>query len=164
MSNVMDKPVSRRGLFSTVGRLGVTAALAGGVMSPTGVAVASGHEEKLNKSVERYMGAGEVTYEKVTIDAPIIAENGRVVPVKVTVDHPMTDDDFIESVGIFVDKNPIPFAARFRLKPGQAGKAVVATRLKIGKSSNLRAIARTNNGKLLGGLREIKVTIGGCGG
>lgn len=92
----------------------------------------------------------------VVLSAPDIAENGRVVPVSVS-----STLDGVESISIIVEQNPSPLAASFDLGPGAV--ADVSTRLKMGKTSNVIAIVKAD-GKLYTATKEVKVTIGGCGG
>ena len=98
----------------------------------------------------------EVT-DAITFKTPDIAENGAVVPVTVKVDM-----ESVESVALLVVENPSPLAATFEMSKQSA--AVISTRIKMGKTSPLIAIARVD-GKLYSATsEEIKVTIGGCGG
>ena len=92
----------------------------------------------------------------ITIKAPDIAENGAVVPITVKYNLPNA-----ESVAIVVDKNPNPLAAAFALTPNSGG--LVSTRIKMLKTSMVHAVIKTD-GKLLKASKEVKVTIGGCGG
>ena len=92
----------------------------------------------------------------VVLNAPDIAENGRVVPISVS-----STLDRVESIGIIVEQNPSPLAASFDMGPGAV--ADVSTRLKMGKTSNVIAVVRAD-GKLYTATKEVKVTIGGCGG
>jgi len=92
----------------------------------------------------------------VVLGAPDIAENGAVVPISVS-----STLDKVESIGIIVDKNPSPLAASFDLGPGAV--ADVSTRLKMGKTSDVIAVVKAD-GKLYTARKEVKVTIGGCGG
>jgi sulfur-oxidizing protein SoxY len=92
----------------------------------------------------------------VVLGAPDIAENGAVVPISVS-----STLDKVESISIIVDKNPSPLAASFDLGPGAV--ADVSTRLKMGKTSNVIAVVKAD-GKLYSAQKEVKVTIGGCGG
>ncbi len=92
----------------------------------------------------------------VTLTAPDIAENGRVVPVSV-----MSTLDGVESISVIVEQNPAPLAASFDLTPEAV--ADVSTRLKMGKTSNVIAVVKSD-GKLYSATKEVKVTIGGCGG
>jgi len=100
----------------------------------------------------------------VHLTAPTIAENGAAVPVTVDVDHPMTADDYIDAVFLFVDHNPTPLASAFFFTP-ENGRAYFQERIKMAKTDKVRAIARTNKGELMASKpQEVKVTIGGCGG
>lgn len=95
------------------------------------------------------------------------AENGGAVPVTVDVDSPITVDDvddYIETVYLFVDHNPTPLASKFQFTP-ENGQAYFQERIKMAKTDHVRVIARTNKGMLMASTpREVKVTIGGCGG
>ena len=92
----------------------------------------------------------------IVLNAPDIAENGAVVPVSVT-----STLDGVESISIIVEENPAPLAASFDLTPNAV--ADVSTRLKMGKTSNVVAVVKAD-GKLYSATKEVKVTIGGCGG
>jgi sulfur-oxidizing protein SoxY len=87
---------------------------------------------------------------------PEIAENGAVVPVSVTSNIPKT-----ESIAILVEKNPNTLSAVFNIPPGTDPN--VSTRVKIGETSNVYALIKAD-GKYFVAQREIKVTLGGCGG
>lgn len=91
----------------------------------------------------------------IVIKAPEIAENGAQVPVDIVSKVPGTD-----AVFVFVDKNPQPFVGSFNFKNG--AEPFISTRIKMGETSNLRVVARAR-GKDFMAIREVKVTIGGCG-
>ena len=91
----------------------------------------------------------------IVIKAPEIAENGAQVPVDIVSQVPGTD-----AVFVFVDKNPQPFVGSFSFKNG--AEPFISTRIKMGETSNLRVVARAG-GKDFMAIREVKVTIGGCG-
>ncbi|HHJ13205.1 MAG TPA: thiosulfate oxidation carrier protein SoxY [Gammaproteobacteria bacterium] len=90
------------------------------------------------------------------VDTPDLAENSAVVPVKVK-----TQLSDIESISILVEKNASPLAASFVLGPGVQG--YINTRIKMGKTSNVIAVVKAG-GKLYSARKEVKVTVGGCGG
>lgn len=94
--------------------------------------------------------------DKISIKAPDIAENGAVVPVSVT-----TSIDGVSSISILADKNATPLTAEFTLGPGTEG--YVSTRIKMGKTANVIAVVKAGD-KLYSAQKEVKVTIGGCGG
>jgi len=101
-------------------------------------------------------GAAPADSGDITIKAPDIAENGAVVPVSVKTDIPN-----VKSISIVVEKNPAPLAASFDM--GEGAVADVSTRIKMGETSNVVALVETDSG-LLSASKEVKVTIGGCGG
>jgi sulfur-oxidizing protein SoxY len=101
--------------------------------------------------------------DKVKLDAPEIAENGAVVPVNVEVTAPMTPASYIKTIWIVADKNRIPIVARATLTP-EAGHAFVGTNIRLGETTDVRAVVEQSDGTLLTAKREVKVTVGGCGG
>lgn len=94
--------------------------------------------------------------DKVKLDAPEIAENGGVVPIAVT-----TTLDKVTSISFFVAENPNALAASYRIPNGTLPS--IANRLKMAKTTNVTAIVEAD-GKLYSATREVKVTVGGCGG
>ena len=94
--------------------------------------------------------------DQIKIKAPDIAENGAVVPVSVT-----TDIAGAKTIAIITEKNQAPMTASFDLGAGAEG--YVSTRIKMGKTSNVIAVVKAD-GKLHSSVKEVKVTIGGCGG
>lgn len=92
----------------------------------------------------------------IQVDAPDIAENGAVVPVTVK-----TSLANVESIAIISEKNQTPLVANFNMTPRAEG--YVSTRIKMGESSNVIAVVKSG-GKLYSARKEVKVTIGGCGG
>src|SRR5450756_1265998 len=94
--------------------------------------------------------------EKVKLDAPEIAENGAVVPI--TVSSTLAD---VTSISILVAENPNALAASYKIPAGTLPS--VASRLKMAKTTNVIAIVEAG-GKLYSATKEVKVTVGGCGG
>jgi sulfur-oxidizing protein SoxY len=94
--------------------------------------------------------------DKVKLDAPEIAENGAVVPVAVT-----TTLADVTSISFLVSENPNALAASYKIPAGTMPS--VANRLKMAKTSNVIAIVEAG-GKLYSATKEVKVTVGGCGG
>jgi sulfur-oxidizing protein SoxY len=92
----------------------------------------------------------------ITLSAPEIAENGAVVPVTVE-----TTLENVQSVSIVVEKNPRPLAISFEIPAGTLPN--VACRIKMGQTSPVMAVVKTDSG-LFSATKEVKVTIGGCGG
>lgn len=100
---------------------------------------------------------------KVTLKAPEIAENGNAVPLTVSVDSPMTDKSYVKAIYIAADGNPNPGVSVFEFTP-MSGKAEISLRVRLQQTQKLVAVAEMNDGALFTASREIKVTIGGCGG
>ena len=94
--------------------------------------------------------------DQITVKGPEIAENGAVVPIKITANL-----DNVESIAMIVPKNPAPMVASFDLQPGIVPE--VSVRIKMGKTSDVIALVKAN-GQVYRGASEVKVTIGGCGG
>ena len=94
--------------------------------------------------------------DQIKIKVPEIAENGAVVPVSIT-----TSLENVESISIVVPKNPRPLAASFEIPSGTLPK--IACRIKMGETSDVMAVVKTGNG-IFSASKEVKVTIGGCGG
>jgi sulfur-oxidizing protein SoxY len=94
--------------------------------------------------------------DKIKLDAPEIAENGAVVPIAVT-----TTLADVTSISFFVSENPNALAASYAISPSALPS--VANRLKMQKTSNVIAIVEAG-GKLYSATKEVKVTVGGCGG
>ena len=127
----------------------------------SGPAAASA-EDTMAKVME-FSGGSEPAMGTITLDAPEIAENGNTVPVSVSVDSPMTADDYVESIVIYAEGNPSPDVITFNFTP-MSGEASATTRMRLAKTQNVIAVAKTNTGQVFMDKKEVKVTIGGCGG
>ena len=111
----------------------------------------------VDEALSALMGMTERTDSgEITIKAPDIAENGAVVPIQVNTNLPD-----LESIAIIAEKNPIPLIASFNF--GKNGVGYISTRIKMGSTSDVVAIVKAG-GKLYSAKKEVKVTIGGCGG
>lgn len=108
--------------------------------------------------------AGRVPLEgRVTLTAPSIAENGNSVPLTVSVESPMSEDDFVEAVTVFATGNPNIDVATFQFSPA-SGQAAATTRIRLAKTQDVVALARMSDGSVYIDRAEVKVTLGGCGG
>jgi sulfur-oxidizing protein SoxY len=122
-------------------------------------------EEPVDATIKRLFGARPIKdgASSIKLDLPLIAENGAVVPVSVEVGSPMTPQSYVKAIYIISDKNRRPMNAKFTLTPA-VGQAYVGTNLRLGESTDVRAIAEMSDGTLLQAKQEVKVTVGGCGG
>ncbi|WP_448584119.1 thiosulfate oxidation carrier protein SoxY [Thermocrinis sp.] len=97
--------------------------------------------------------------EQIKLTAPTIAESGANVPITVESTIPVEQ---VEKLWIFVDKNPIPWITDVKFTP-QNGQVYLSTRIKMGETSNVRAILQLKDGTFVMATKEVKVTAGGCG-
>lgn len=120
-------------------------------------------EEDVVAAIKAIAGDAEVGSGTVKLIAPEIAENGNSVPISVSVDSPMSEDDYVESVVILAEGNPNPEVVTFNFSP-VSGEATASTRMRLAKTQNVIAVAKLSNGSVFSDTRNVKVTIGGCGG
>lgn len=151
----------RRNVLKTAGSASAVAvAVAAGLLKPTAVMAAwnkAAFEAKgMDDAIKGLGTTGAVDSKSITIKAPDIAENGAVVPVEVTSSLPNTTN-----IAILVEKNAAPLAGTYAFSNGAPG--YVSTRIKMGTTSLVRAVV-TAGGKNYTAAKEVKVTIGGCGG
>ncbi len=152
---------SRRQSLRAASGLGVYAALVAVGLLPAGRAsaqqFASAFQTKSIADTLKALGAGTPTDSKdVVINSPDIAENGAVVPVGVRSNLPKT-----EMIALLVEKNPSALAGAYTLLDG--AEPDVNMRIKMGQSSDVYALVKAD-GKFYMTKKEIKVTLGGCGG
>ena len=157
-----DPEMTRRAM------LGVLAAVAGGALTPRGAAAAEpalGQNEAVDAALKRVFGGRPMKDGSgmIKLDIPLIAENGAVVPVSVEVSAPMTPQSYIKTIYIVADKNRIPIVTRVALTPA-SGQAYMGANIRLGETTDVRAIAEQSDGTLYALKREVKVTVGGCGG
>jgi len=113
--------------------------------------------------IAKFTGGKEPQAGKITIDLPEIAENGNTIPLTITVDTPMTADSYVSDILVVADGNPNPGIAKFHLSP-LSGRAEAGTRIRLAATENVIVVAKTSDGKVFGDRKQVKVTIGGCGG
>jgi sulfur-oxidizing protein SoxY len=113
--------------------------------------------KSLADAVKGLGGSAPVLSKDVTLTGPDIAENGAVVPVGAACALPG-----VKRLALLVEKNPNTLAAVFDIT--DAVEPNITTRVKMGQSSNVFAVAMMADGKVLYAQKEIKVTLGGCGG
>ena len=150
----------RNVLKGAAGAGAVAVAVAAGLLKPTQAMAAwnkNAFEAKSVGDAMKGLGVSSPADSKdITIKAPDIAENGAVVPVGVTSKIPNT-----QAIYILVEKNPNTLAAGFGIPAGT--DANIATRIKMGQTSNVYAVVKADN-KFYTASKEVKVTLGGCGG
>lgn len=100
---------------------------------------------------------------RITLNVPDLSENGNTVPFDVDVASPMTSADHVRSIHIIAPANPQPDIAGYEFSP-LSGRAAVSSRMRLGKSQDVYAVALMSDGKAYMTKHAVKVTIGGCGG
>ena len=113
--------------------------------------------------IKAFTGGKQATEAKVKLDLPEIAENGNTVPMTVTVDSPMTEQSHVTEVLVLADGNPNAGVATFHFSPA-SGVAEANTRIRLATTQNIIAVAKMNDGSFVMAAKQVKVTIGGCGG
>ncbi len=150
--------ITRRDLFKVAGVGAVTLLAAPGAVRVT-------HARKkisIDDSMKEHLGVtlSQVkTSNLINVKAPTIAESGANVPVQVKANIPV---DQVQSVTIFADNNFNPWVTTVDFSPTN-GEVFFATRIKLAKTSPVRAVVKMKDGSLLMGVKEVKVTVGGCG-
>src|SRR5262245_26254693 len=138
-------------------------ALGAGIGMLLGLRGASADPSQESAESAKFSSGRTATAGRITIDLPVIAENGNSVPLSVIVDSPLTDDDHVTEVLLIAERNPRPVIATFHFTP-MMGRAEASTRIRLAATQNVTVLAKTSRGALLVDQRPVKVTIGGCGG
>ncbi|MEM9635846.1 MAG: thiosulfate oxidation carrier protein SoxY [Pseudomonadota bacterium] len=120
---------------------------------------ANDHQEIINK----FTGGKAAKEGRVSLELPQIAENGNTVPISVSVESPMTKDDYVKRVLVVADANPRSGVATFNFTPA-SGVAEVSTRMRLAGTQNVIAVAEMSDGNFYMLKQQVKVTVGGCGG
>ncbi|MDP4024679.1 thiosulfate oxidation carrier protein SoxY [Methylobacterium sp. NEAU 140] len=152
----MTSPFNRRQALA----LGTGAVAAAALGLRAGPALAA--KAATDEAIKAFTRGREPVRGKVKLELPEIAENGNTVPMTVSVDAPMTKDSFVEEVMIVAEGNPNPGVISFHFTPSSVAEA--NTRIRLAETQNVIAVARMNDGSVFSDVKQVKVTIGGCGG
>jgi sulfur-oxidizing protein SoxY len=117
--------------------------------------------EMMTTAIRALTGGATVQTGRVKLDIPPLVENGNSVPMTVTVTSPMTSTDYVKSIHVFNEKNPQPNLGNFYFGP-RAGRAQVATRVRLADSQKIIAIAKLSDGSLWSVTAEVVVTLAAC--
>jgi sulfur-oxidizing protein SoxY len=141
-------------------------ALGAGAMGVSVLGVSSNPAQAKNdadEAIKKFTGGKTPVQGKVKLDLPEIAENGNTVPMTVTVESPMTEQSHVTEVLIVADENPRSGIATFHFSPA-SGVAEANTRIRLAATQDVIAVAKMNDGSVFMTSKQVKVTIGGCGG
>jgi sulfur-oxidizing protein SoxY len=115
----------------------------------------------MEAAIRAFTGTAPINSGKVELVLPALVENGNSVPLTVNVAHWMEPNDYVKTIAIFNEKNPQPNVAIFHLTP-RAGRASVSTRIRLGDSQKLTAIAQLSDGSFWSDEAEVIVTLPAC--
>lgn len=135
--------------------------LAGGI----GLASAAGSVQAtpaaMQEAIRKVIGAAPVRQGRVKLDVPPLIDNGNAVPLSVAVDSPMTPADHVKAIHVFTERNPLPNVLSVHLGP-RAGRARVATRVRLADTQNVVAIAQLSDGSYWSDTAHVVVTLSAC--
>ena len=112
-------------------------------------------------ATDKILGNQKASMGRVTLVIPPLVENGNLVTMKVSVESPMTKADHVQAIHIVAEGNPLPNVVSFYLSP-RSGRAEVTTRIRLGDSQRVRAIAQMSDGSFWQGDAETLVTLAAC--
>jgi predicted secreted protein len=118
--------------------------------------------QEVARILQRISGGRPIRRRHVSLDMPLVAEDGRVVPVMIETDLPQAADRYVKAVHLIVDHNPDPHLAAFHLTPA-IGAASITTRIKMKRTTWVRAIVETNTGEMYADYTRVRVSLNGCG-
>lgn len=113
------------------------------------------------EALRRVVGDAEVRRGRVKLQLPPLIDNGNAVPLSVAVESPMTDADHVKAIHIFTEKNPLPNVVSVYLG-SRAGRARMATRIRLADSGTVTAIAQLSDGSFWSDTAEVVVTLSAC--
>jgi sulfur-oxidizing protein SoxY len=143
---------SRRHLLA----LGLAAPVAAALGGPAAATLPA-----MQAAMRAFTGGFAPTPGRVTVEIPLLVENGNSVPLEIRVDSPMTAADHVTEIAVFNERNPLPDVVRFTLTP-DLGVARIQTRIRLNDSQTVHAIARMSDGSLWTGSARVIVTAPAC--
>jgi sulfur-oxidizing protein SoxY len=137
------------------------AATGAGLLVLRSVAPASATPEAMRAVMRTIVGDAPLRKGRVQLDLPPLVENGNTVPMTVTVDSPMTARDHVTAIHVLNEKNPQPYVVSVHMNH-RAGAPHFSTRIKLGDTQRVIAIARMSDGSFWSGEQDVIVTIAAC--
>jgi sulfur-oxidizing protein SoxY len=129
---------------------------------PFGPGVSVATPESMAEAMNEALGPGAVLKPgRVQVALPELAENGNAVPLKISVDSPMTAVDHVQAIYVFSERNPVANVVRFHLGP-RSGAARVQTSIRLAAAQRITVVARMNDGSLWSGGADVIVTQNAC--
>jgi sulfur-oxidizing protein SoxY len=132
-----------------------------GLASALPLESASATPAMLEEAIRNVIGEANLQTGRITLEVPPLVENGNTVPVMIIVDSPMSKADHVKAIHVFNEKNPQPHVISITLGP-RAGKARIATRIKLADTQRVVGIAEMSDGSFWTGEANVIVTIAAC--
>lgn len=148
---------SRRQFLAAAGGLAAAAAL-------PSTAAAQATRTPLNNMpdvIRKLVGPAQINQGRVKLGLPPLVENGHLVPLTVSVESPMTEAAHVKGIHVFTERNPLPEVVSFHLGP-RAGRANVATRIRLADTQTVVAIAELSDGSFWSDSAHVIVTLAAC--
>ena len=123
--------------------------------------VAFAKKEEADEAIKKIVGGATIREGKVTLTIPPLVENGNLVVLKVSVASPMTANDYVKTIHVIAEGNPLPNIFTVYLTP-RSGTANITTRVRLADSQKVWAIAQMSNGSFWQGSAETLVTLSAC--
>lgn len=139
----------------------VAGGIAIAVAPALGVAPAMATLEEMNDELKKVIGQATLNKGRVKVSLPELTENGNSTSLAVSVESPMTAADHVRAIHIFSEKNPVPYIARLGIGP-KAGKAQVATSIRVSDSQTITVVAEMSDGTFWSGQGATEVTTPAC--
>ncbi|MBA3495519.1 MAG: thiosulfate oxidation carrier protein SoxY [Gemmatimonadales bacterium] len=118
--------------------------------------------EEVARILTRLFGDRPIRRGHLSLDMPAVAEDGRIVPVIIESDLPMTAERYVKAVHLIVDYNPDPHLAAYHLTPA-IGQVAIQSRIKMKRTTWVRAILETSTGEVWADYAHVNVSLNGCG-
>jgi len=138
---------------------------AGGIAGGIGLGSAAGGAhatpDEMQAAIRKVTGQAPVRRGRVKLDMPPLIDNSNSVSLSVTVESPMTPADHVKAIHVFTEKNPLPNVVSVFLGP-RAGRASIATRVRIADTQTVTAIAEFSDGSFWSGAASVVVTLSAC--
>jgi len=115
----------------------------------------------IDPTIQSITGGARIESDRVKLQLPVIADNGNAVPLQVSVQSPMTPDDYVKTIHVISDRNPMRHMAAFHFGP-QSGRAELATRVRLAGSQTVTALAQMSDGTFWMDRARIQVTLSAC--
>ena len=153
----MSRRTSRREFLLTAGGTAVGV----GLGSVIAIEPARATPAAMQEAIRKVVGSARVTPGRVKLDLPPLVENGNTVPMTVSVESAMSQADHVKAIHVFNEKNPQPDVVSFRFGP-RAGRASVATRIRLADTQTVIAIAELSDGSFWSAKASVVVTLAAC--